>query len=218
MNVINASHHQAAARENGGRCFSTGFGFTEETANIVWAVNKVMGADCWFSTLKDRLGLPERILRTLPDEWDVIGRAFTFEKEHEALFAGRADHSLSVSELKANMLEAQKAAYGDGLDPEYLHPYMWQCKSHYYSADLHFYNFPYSFGLLFGRGVYALYEKEGEAFVPQYDELLRSTGSHLVADAAAMMGIDVRDQAFWETSLESLAKDIDKFVAMAEKR
>ena len=90
MNIINASHHRAAARENGGRCFSTGFGFTEETANIVWAVNKMMGADCWFSTLKDRLGLPARILDTLPDEWDVVGRAFRFEKEHPALFSGEA--------------------------------------------------------------------------------------------------------------------------------
>ena len=135
-----------------------------------------------------------------------------------ALFAGRADHSLSVSELKENILAAQRAAYGDGLDPEYLHPYMWQCKSHYYSADLHFYNFPYAFGLLFGRGVYALYEKEGEAFVPKYDELLKGAGNHSVADAAALMGIDVRDQAFWETSLESIARDIEHFVQMAEKR
>ena len=95
---------------------------------------------------------------------------------------------------------------------------MWQCKSHYYSADLHFYNFPYAFGLLFGRGVYALYEKEGNAFISKYDALLRGAGNHSVADAAALMGIDVRDQAFWKQSLESLARDIDRFVEMVEKR
>ena len=87
-NIINASHHLAAAREQGGRCFATGFGFTKETAGIVWAVNKMMGADCWFSTLKDRLGLPDHILRTLPNEADIIGTAFTFEKDHPALFEG----------------------------------------------------------------------------------------------------------------------------------
>ncbi len=86
--IINANHHQACAREQGGRCFSTGFGFTEATANIVWAVNKLMGADCWFSCLKDRLGLPDRVLDTLPDEPRIIARAFRFEKEHPQLFAG----------------------------------------------------------------------------------------------------------------------------------
>ena len=86
--IINASHHQACARERGGRCFSTGFGFTETTANIVWAVNKLMGADCWFSCLKDRLGLPDHILETLPDEAEIVANAFNFEKEHPQLFAG----------------------------------------------------------------------------------------------------------------------------------
>ena len=34
------------------------------------------------------------------------------------------------------MTEAQKKAYGDGLAEETLHPYMWVCKGHYYSAGL----------------------------------------------------------------------------------
>ena len=86
--IVNASHHQAVAREQGGRCFSTGFGFTETTAGIVWAVNKVMGADCWFSCLKDRLGLPQHVLDTLPDEAEIVGKPFTFEAEHPTLFEG----------------------------------------------------------------------------------------------------------------------------------
>lgn len=86
--IVNANHHQACAREQGGRCFSTGFGFTQTTADIVWAVNKVMGADCWFSCLKDRLGLPDHILDTLPDEAEIVSRAFTYEAKHPELFAG----------------------------------------------------------------------------------------------------------------------------------
>lgn len=87
--VINANHHQACAREQGVRCFSTGFGFTKTTAGVVWAVNKLMGADCWFSCLKDRLGLPDHVLNTLPDEAEVIADAFTYEAERPALFAGK---------------------------------------------------------------------------------------------------------------------------------
>lgn len=83
-----------------------------------------------------------------------------------------ADHPLSVDELKQTMLDAQDASYGDGLDKDVRHPFMWACKRHYYTPTLHFYNFPYAFGYLFGKGLFARYLKEGESFVPQYDKLL----------------------------------------------
>ncbi len=94
--LINASHHQAAAREKGVRCFGTGFGFTQTTADHVWAVNKALDSDCWFSTLKARLGLPDHILDTLPEEPELIGHAFTFEKEHPDLFGGEQIGQLAV--------------------------------------------------------------------------------------------------------------------------
>lgn len=143
---------------------------------------------------------------------DIYSR-YIFETN---LFEGRKSHTLSADELKELMLDAQRKAYGDGLDPDTLHPYMWQCKSHYYSTGLHFYNFPYAFGLLFGRGVYALYEKEGKEFLPKYDALLKGTGCHNVADTAMLMGIDVHDKAFWKTSLAGLAEDVERFVAQTE--
>ncbi len=86
--IINGSHHQGAGREKGVRCFGTGYGFSKPTANIIWAVNKVTGADCWFSTLKSRLGLPDHILDSLPEEGELIKDAFTFEKKHQELFEG----------------------------------------------------------------------------------------------------------------------------------
>ena len=94
--LVGSSHHRAAAKERGVRCFSTGYGFTEQTANVIWAVNKMLDSDCWLSTLKDRLGLPEHILRTLPNEWDIVGRAFGYEKEHPELFEGKSIGQLGV--------------------------------------------------------------------------------------------------------------------------
>ena len=83
-----------------------------------------------------------------------------------------AERDLSVAELNALMTDAQRQTYGDDLDP--LHPYMWAVKGHYYSAA--FYNYPYTFGLLFGVGLYAQYQREGAAFQARYDELLSRTG------------------------------------------
>ena len=144
---------------------------------------------------------------------DIYSR-FLFESE---VIDTRADHSMSVDELKDAMVRAQKASYGDGLDENFLHPYMWACKSHYYSSGYNFYNFPYAFGLLFGKGVFARWLEKGDAFVPDYCKLLRYCGSAPVADVATSVGIDVRSEEFWCSSLEVVKKDIDEFCHLAEK-
>jgi pepF/M3 family oligoendopeptidase len=141
---------------------------------------------------------------------DIYSR-YLFETE---LFKRRENGSLSVTELKKIMLDAQKQAYGDGLDHNVLHPYMWVCKPHYYYADYNFYNFPYAFGLLFAKGLYAEYLKRGSVFVEQYDQLLSVTGKMNIADVAKIMDVDVRSADFWRGSLQLIENDIEKFVSL----
>ena len=137
---------------------------------------------------------------------DILSR-YIFETE---VVERRKDHALSPRELCGIMLDAQKQTYGDGLDPEYLHPYMWACKSHYYSTSVHFYNFPYAFGMLFGLGVFARYQEKGDAFLPEYDRLLNATGSGNIREVAASVGIDVADKAFWMKSIRALEDKVDQ--------
>ncbi len=141
---------------------------------------------------------------------DIYSR-FLFESE---LFSKRKEASLSVEELKTLMTSAQKESYGEGLDQNYLHPYMWACKPHYYYADFNFYNFPYAFGLLFAKGLYAEYIKQGDSFLDMYDKLLKETGKNKISDITAMVGIEVRSPEFWKSSLELIKLDIDKFITM----
>ena len=143
---------------------------------------------------------------------DIFSR-YVFESE---VIDTRADHAMTVDELKDAMLRAQDATYGDGLDPAIRHPYMWACKSHYYSSGFNFYNFPYAFGELFGKGVFAQYLEKGSDFVPQYNQLLRSCGSGSIADVAASVGIDVRSVDFWRSSLEVIKQEIDRFCDLCE--
>ena len=144
---------------------------------------------------------------------DILSR-YLFESE---VIERRKDHTLSPNELKEIMLDAQDKSYGDGLDPDCRHPYMWACKCHYYYPGLAFYNFPYAFGQLFGAGVYAQYKQEGASFVPKYNQLLRSCGSGMVADVAKSVGIDVRSVDFWRESLNVYVKEIDEFISLADE-
>ncbi len=138
---------------------------------------------------------------------DIYSR-FLFEKE---VFERREKSDLDADELCEMMEKAQAATYGDGLDANYRHKFMWTWKPHYYSAGLSFYNFPYAFGLLFGVGLYAIYQQRGADFVPDYKQLLSSTGEAPAADLAARFGIDIRDKQFWADSLAVVAARVDRY-------
>ncbi len=143
---------------------------------------------------------------------DIMSR-FIFEK---SVFEGRQTTIFDEEELKDLILSAQKQTYGDGLDQNLLHPYMWLCKPHYYSGELSYYNFPYAFGLLFAKGLYSKYLTDKSGFVKMYDLLLSATGKNMVEDAAMIAGIDVTKKDFWQGSLELLKQDIDLFLELTE--
>jgi pepF/M3 family oligoendopeptidase len=141
---------------------------------------------------------------------DITSR-FLFEQR---LFAARRDHEVSIDELNRLMLDAQRETYGDGLNPDLLHPYMWAVKSHYYSSGHGFYNFPYMFGLLFGLGLYARYQSDPSAFRAGYDDLLSLTGMASPVTLAERFGIDLRSSDFWRSSLAVVVEDIDQFIEL----
>ncbi len=145
---------------------------------------------------------------------DILSR-YLFET---AVFEKAQGQFLMAGDLKDLMLQAQKEAYGDGLDENFLHPYMWTCKSHYYSSGLSFYNFPYAFGNLFAKGLYALYLEQGDPFIQNYKEMLRTTPVHTIEEDGQMLGIDLTKKEFWEKSLQMLADEIEEFCALAEKK
>ena len=142
---------------------------------------------------------------------DIYSR-FRFEK---SVFDNREEMFMNAEQLCRQMLDAQKQSYGEGLDPEVMHPYMWICKSHYYGPT--YYNFPYAFGGLFARGLYAQYEKEGAAFVPKYKKLLYTTPIAKAEDVAKVADIDLTDRDFWRGALQTIADQIDLLIKLWEE-
>jgi len=170
------------------------------------AIDKATGAE--------KIGLIESQIQDCTQIIVDIYSRFLFEDE---VIRRRNKTFMFAAELEEIMLNAQKEAYGDGLDPNYLHPYMWCCKSHYYRAGLSYYNFPYAFGGLFSRGLYAKYLEEGEAFLPKYRALLKATTVDSVENVANIAGIDLTNPEFWRTSLQMIADRIDEFIAETSK-
>ena len=142
---------------------------------------------------------------------DIYSR-FLFEA---SVFENRETQFMDAGALCGLMAKAQEESYGDGLDPDIRHPYMWICKSHYYGPT--FYNFPYAFGGLFAKGLYAQYQKEGSSFVPKYKKLLYTTPVATAEDTAKVAGIDLTDVDFWRSALQTVADQIDLFCRLVEE-
>ena len=138
---------------------------------------------------------------------DIYSR-YLFETE---VFERRGKSELSADDLNDIMERAQKATYGEGLDERFLQKFMWTWKPHYYSPNLSFYNFPYAFGLLFATGLYAIYQKRGADFVPDYKNLLASTGEERAAELADRFGINIRTKRFWADSLAIIGKRVERY-------
>ena len=138
---------------------------------------------------------------------DIYSR-YLFET---AVFEESQHKFLMARDLNELMLMAQKEAYGESLDENWLNSGMWICKPHYYSTGLSFYNFPYAFGNLFALGLYGIFKKEGEEFVGKYKEMLRRTPTCRAEEAGTMMGVDLTDPAFWRTGLKEIENRVEEF-------
>ena len=163
----------------------------------------------------DKQELLNLIESQLQDATQIICDIYSRYRFEAAVFAKREQEFMGADALCALMTQAQKESYGDGLDQNVMHPYMWVCKSHYYGPT--FYNFPYAFGGLFARGLYAQYEKEGADFVPKYKKLLYTTPIATAEDTAAVAGIDLTDKNFWRGALDTIARQIDLFCSLVEE-
>lgn len=142
---------------------------------------------------------------------DILCR-FYFER---SVFEERQNGELTSEDFCRLMAHAQERSYGDGLSAE-RHEYMWAVKSHYYSVDLDFYNFPYAFGQLFAAGLYSRYKKEGKAFVDIYCNLLSDTGSMSCEDLCFKAGFDITKKDFWKSGIDFYINEIEQFCKEAE--
>jgi pepF/M3 family oligoendopeptidase len=162
---------------------------------------------------KDKMVLIESQLQDVTQIICDIYSRYLFESD---VFEKSKTGFMFADELKEMMNKAQKEAFGDAIQEDTLHPFMWLCKGHYYSSSLSFYNFPYAFGGLFARGLYALYQKEGKDFLPKYRSLLHATTVNTVEDVAKMAGIDLTKPDFWRESLQSFSDQIDQFIELSK--
>ena len=133
---------------------------------------------------------------------------FEFEK---AFHEERLEEEVEVSRLCGLMAQTQRRLLGDALEEGGEDPLFWASKLHFYITGLTFYNFPYTFGFLLSRGLFARFREEGAAFLPRYEEFLRRAGADTAENVAReSIGADLESRGFWLEAIDTLREPIDR--------
>ena len=137
---------------------------------------------------------------------------YEFEK---ALYEERAKGELSVSRLKELMVATQRRVLGDVLEQGGEDPYYWASKLHFYITGVTFYNFPYTFGFLLSRGLFAMFKTQGAEFLPRYEKFLRLTGSDTPENIARQtINRDLESGEFWTDAIRSLEEPLNQLESL----
>ncbi|NRF28237.1 M3 family oligoendopeptidase [Vibrio coralliilyticus] len=138
---------------------------------------------------------------------------FEFEKE---FYQQRMSGELSAEQLCDLMSQTWKDWYGESMTE--ADPYFWASKLHFSISEVSFYNYPYLFGYLFSKGVYAQREAKGDRFYLDYVNLLRDTGSMMAEEVVQKhLGMALDSEAFWQQSVDMVKNKIDEFESLLDQ-
>lgn len=177
-----------------------------ETASI-FAETMVTNSMLKTASISDKIKLLEMHLSdSCQTLLDILSR-FYFEK---SVFEQRENNELGAEDFCRLMNEAQNRTYGNSLT-DTKHPYLWAVKTHYYSPNLDFYNFPYAFGQLFALGLYSQYKTNPKEFPSQYQKLLKNTGSMTCEEVCKLAGFDITTKDFWLSGINELNTEFNEW-------
>ncbi|GAB4318283.1 MAG: M3 family oligoendopeptidase [Candidatus Zixiibacteriota bacterium] len=195
--------------------FNTAYPMTlAETASIFNEM-RVNDAALKASEGDEKLALLDLKLQATLTFFCNIRARFLFDSR---FYAARKKGNVERAQLDELMKQAQRDAFFGLLDEEEgLHPLFWASKLHFFITEMPFYNYPYTFGYLFAKGVYARAMQEGSSFATNYRNLLADTGKMSTEDVAQRhLGVDLRKPDFWETAVKACLSDVDEFVELVK--
>ncbi|MBO1583098.1 M3 family metallopeptidase [Bacillus sp. XF8] len=142
----------------------------------------------------------------------AIRASFQFE---QTFYEESQKGPLSADELERLSILSQKAAYGNSLT-EYQ-PFVWMKYGQFYTANLPFYNYPYTFGYLLSLGLLEIAKQDYE-FHSKYKKFLCETGKRPVEELVKQyFHINLADNEFWEKSLLQINKDVDEYLQLVKE-
>jgi oligoendopeptidase F len=142
----------------------------------------------------------------------IFRQAAMYLFERDIHTARREKGELSAEQIGEFWQVRQQDMFGDSVQLGEGHHNWWMYVSHFIHTP--FYVYAYTFGELLVLALYAKSKQEGAAFEPKYLNLLKSGGSLSPKDLMGIVGIDLKDPAFWQGGMDVLEGFIARFEAI----
>ncbi|RDI73705.1 oligoendopeptidase, pepF/M3 family [Gaiella occulta] len=132
--------------------------------------------------------------------------------EHAVHTERRTQGEISSERFAELWLECQTELFGDSVDTTGYGSW-WSYVNHF--AAVPGYVYAYAYGYLFALSIFRAYEREGDALVEPYLQLLRAGGSKAPEELARIVGLDLTDAAIWASGIDALADELDEAERLA---
>jgi len=183
---------------------------TAETASVFGEALTFKGLLAAEDDPRKRLDL---LTGQLEDAIATTFRQIAMNRFENAVHTERRDQGeLSADRLSELWIECQSALFGDSVSVDGYDTW-WSYIPHFMGTPGSVY--AYAYGYLFALAIFRSYQREGDAIVAPYLDLLRAGGSKAPEELAGMVGLDLTDPSIWASGIEAIADDLDQAEALA---
>jgi oligoendopeptidase F len=156
------------------------------------------------------------IAQKVDDNIATIFRQISMNRFEDAIHnARRIEGELTTERFGQLWMQTQQTMFGDSVRLRDDYALWWSYVPHFLHTPGYVY--AYAFGELLVMALYQLYQQQGEAFVPKYEQLLADGNSDYPEVLLAKVGVDLTDSAFWAHGLSVLEGYIAQEEALARQ-
>ncbi len=202
--------HAYLSREQGVFHFATPLTLAE-TASVF---GETVTNNAVLATLDDPNARFALLASTLEDSIATVFRQVAMNRFEDGVHTARREEGeLSTDRFGELWTTTQTAMLGDAVELTEGYATWWSYIPHFIGSPGYVY--AYAYGQLLALSVYARYEAEGAAFVPDYLRLLSAGGSLPPAELGRIVGCDLEDPGFWDAGLAIVSGQLDRAVEAA---
>ncbi|MGB1386510.1 MAG: M3 family oligoendopeptidase [Ilumatobacteraceae bacterium] len=152
---------------------------------------------------------------TLEDSIATVFRQVAMNRFEDACHTERREvGEISVERFGDLWESSQRAMLGDSVEITEGYRNWWSYIPHFIATPGYVY--AYAYGQLLALSVYAKFETQGDAFVPNYLDMLRAGGSMKPEDLTALVDCDLTDPGFWSAGLDIVEQQLTRASQAAE--
>jgi oligoendopeptidase F len=183
--------------------------FHQSTPLTVAETASVFGEALTFARLLEASPTPAARLALLAEDIEgsiaTVFRQVAMNQFEQRVHTDRREHGeLSVERFGELWFETQQELLGDSVEIADDYRSWWSYIPHFINTPGYVY--AYAYGQLLALSVYERYLEAGSGFEERYLELLSAGGSMSPEDLGEIVGVDLRDPAFWDRGLDLLER------------